>query len=108
MQGNNFYDPGLHLFLDDVEVQDHPGFVRKVQRPERVRTEPVLRPDQPWEGERRATVGLGTLRRRRKLLQDVVLLEQQRPVRAHRPRALSCVTRLQRTVLRGKSRNWGL
>ena len=51
MKGNNFYDPGLHLFLDDVEVQDHPGFVRKVQRPERVRTEPVLRPDRPWEGE---------------------------------------------------------
>ena len=24
-------DPGLHLFLDDEEVQDHPGFVRKVQ-----------------------------------------------------------------------------
>ena len=51
MQGNNFYDPGLHLFLDDVEVQDHPGFVRKVQRPERVRTEPVLKPDRPWEGK---------------------------------------------------------
>ena len=50
MKGNNFYDPGLHLFLDDVEVQDHPGFVRKVQRPERVRTEPVLKPDRPWEG----------------------------------------------------------
>ena len=30
MHGNNLYDPGLHLFLDDDEVQDHPGFVRKV------------------------------------------------------------------------------
>jgi len=47
VNGNNLYDLGLHLFLDDVEVQDHPGFVRKVQRPERVRTEPVLKPDRP-------------------------------------------------------------
>ena len=51
MNGNNCYDPNLHLFLDDVEVQDHPGFVRKVQRPERVQTEPVLKPDRPWEGK---------------------------------------------------------
>ena len=51
MKGNNLYDPGLHLFLDDVEVQDHPGFVRKVQRPERIQTEPVLKPDRPWEGK---------------------------------------------------------
>ena len=51
MNGNNLYDLGLHLFLDDVEVQDHPGFVRKVQRPERVQTEPVLKPDRPWEGK---------------------------------------------------------
>ncbi len=49
MNGNNLYDLGLHLFLDDVEVQDHPGFVRKVQRPERVQAEPVLKPDRPWE-----------------------------------------------------------
>ncbi len=51
MHGNNLYDPGLHLFLDDDEVQDHPGFVRKVQRPQRIQTEPVLKPDRPWEGQ---------------------------------------------------------
>ena len=44
------YDPGLHLFLDDDEVQDHPGFTRKIQKPKRIRREPVLRPDRPWEG----------------------------------------------------------
>jgi hypothetical protein len=51
MRGNNLYDPGLHLFVDDEEVQDHPGFVRKVQRPQRVQAEPVLRPDRSWEGQ---------------------------------------------------------
>ena len=25
MRSNDLYDPGLHLFLDDEEVQDHPG-----------------------------------------------------------------------------------
>ena len=47
---DQLYDPGLHLFLDDEEVQDHPGFIRKIQNPRRIRTEPVLRPDRPWEG----------------------------------------------------------
>ena len=47
---DQLYDAGLHLFLDDEEVQDHPGFVRKIQSPRRIRTEPVLRPDRPWEG----------------------------------------------------------
>ena len=47
---SGFYDPGLHLFVDDAEVQDHPGFLRKVQRPARVQTEPVLGPERPWEG----------------------------------------------------------
>ena len=46
----SLYDPGLHLFLDDEEIQDQPGFVRKVQRPERAQIEPVLRPERPWEG----------------------------------------------------------
>ena len=41
MSENELYDPGAHLFLDDEEVQDHPGFTRKVQRPER-HPEPVL------------------------------------------------------------------
>ena len=45
------YDPGLHLFADDAEVQDHPGFTRKVQRPTRAQPEPVLRPEMPWEGK---------------------------------------------------------
>ena len=47
---SDLHDPGLHLFVDDAEVQDHPGFVRKVQQPARVQTEPVLRADRPWEG----------------------------------------------------------
>ena len=51
MKTGNLYDPGLHLFLDDIEVQDHPGFVRKVQQPERVGSGPVLSPDRPWEGK---------------------------------------------------------
>ena len=46
---NTLYDPGLHLFIDDADVQDHPGFTRMVQRPDRL-PEPVLRGDQPWEG----------------------------------------------------------
>ena len=46
----SLYDPGLHLFLDDEEIQDYPGFVRKVQRPARAQIEPVLRPEYPWEG----------------------------------------------------------
>lgn len=50
MKTGNLYDPGLHLFLDDFEVQDHPGFIRKIQQPERVGDGPVLRPDRPWEG----------------------------------------------------------
>ena len=50
VQRSQLADPGLHLFLDDAEVQDHPGFVRKVQNPKRIRREPVLRPDRPWEG----------------------------------------------------------
>ena len=48
MSENELYDPGAHLFLDDEEVQDHPGFTRKVQRPER-HPEPVLEGDRPWE-----------------------------------------------------------
>ena len=47
----NLYDSGLHLFVDDSEVQDHPGFMRKVQRPTRVQPEPVLQPERPWEGK---------------------------------------------------------
>ena len=47
---NGLYDPGLHLFVDDAEVQDHPGFLRKVQRPARIQMEPVLKPERPWEG----------------------------------------------------------
>ena len=50
MHGNNLYDPGLHLFVDNEGVQDHPGFQRKVQRPQPVQAGPVLRPDRPWEG----------------------------------------------------------
>ena len=50
MFGNDLYDPGLHLFLDDEEVQDHPDFTRKVQHPQRLQ-DPVLEPDRPWEGE---------------------------------------------------------
>jgi len=50
MHGNNLYDPGLHLFVDNEGVQDHPGFQRKVQRPQPVQDEPVLRSDRPWEG----------------------------------------------------------
>ena len=49
MFGNDLYDHGLHLFLDDEEVQDHPGFTRKVQHPQRLQ-DPVLEPDRPWEG----------------------------------------------------------
>ena len=47
---DNHYDPGLHLFVDDDEVQDHPGFTRQVQQPARVQLEPVVRTDRPWEG----------------------------------------------------------
>ena len=47
---DNHYDPGLHLFVDDDEVQDHPGFTRQVQQPARLQLEPVVRSDRPWEG----------------------------------------------------------
>lgn len=43
-------DRGRHLFVDDGEVQDRPGFVRKVQQPARVRREPVLEPERPELG----------------------------------------------------------
>ena len=45
---DTLYDKGLHLFVDDDEVQDHPGFTRRVQHPTRL-PEPVLRGDMPWE-----------------------------------------------------------
>lgn len=48
--GRELHDPGLHLFLDDDEVQDRPGFSRVVQNPTRIRRDPVLVPDRPWEG----------------------------------------------------------
>ncbi len=47
---HQLYDPGLHLFFDDETIQDHPGFVRKVQQPQRLQAQPVLRPDRSWEG----------------------------------------------------------
>ena len=47
---DNHFDLGLHLFVDDAEVQDHPGFTRQVQQPARARLEPVVGCDQPWEG----------------------------------------------------------
>ena len=47
---HSLHDPGLHLFLDDEELQDYPGFARMVQRPERVQVDPVLRPERSWEG----------------------------------------------------------
>ena len=46
---NDLCDPGLHLFVDDAEIQDRPGFIRKVQSPQRL-SDPVLEPDRPWEG----------------------------------------------------------
>ena len=48
--GRELHDPGLHLFLDDEELQDRPGFSRVVQNPTRIRRDPVLAPDRPWEG----------------------------------------------------------
>ena len=47
---DNHWDPGLHLFVDDAEVQDHPGFTRLVLQPARVQLDPVVRSDRPWEG----------------------------------------------------------
>ncbi len=35
MGDSPLYDPHLHLYLDDEEVQDYPGFRRIVQQPER-------------------------------------------------------------------------
>jgi len=49
MPTNDLYDPGLHLFVDDAELQDYPGFTRKIQQPRR-HHEPVLLPDMTWEG----------------------------------------------------------
>ena len=47
---DNHYDPGLHLFVDDCEVQDHPGFTRLVLQPARNSPDPVICCDRPWEG----------------------------------------------------------
>ena len=48
---DNHHDPGLHLFVDDAEVQDYPGFTRQVLQPARARLQPVVRVDRPWEGQ---------------------------------------------------------
>jgi len=50
MQHRELADPGLHLLVDDAEIQDHPGFTRKVEQPLR-RAAPVLCGDCPWERE---------------------------------------------------------
>ncbi len=46
-----FNDPGLHLFVDDDEVEKVEDLLRVVNRP-RKHPEPVVVADQPWEGER--------------------------------------------------------
>ncbi|MBM4050420.1 MAG: hypothetical protein FJ279_35445 [Planctomycetes bacterium] len=53
------HDPSLHLFVDEHEVQERVGFTRVVERPRRLSLEPVLRPDQAWEG--RAVIGWGSV-----------------------------------------------
>ena len=45
------YDPGVHLFLDDEEVQYRSGVERVLGRPLRHPANPLIRPDQPWEAE---------------------------------------------------------
>jgi hypothetical protein len=44
------YDPKLHLFVDNGEIQETWGFSRVLGRAERFRNEPVLAADRPWEG----------------------------------------------------------
>lgn len=45
------YDPNLHLFVDNAEIQEHWGFKRILNTAARYQAEPVLAPDRPWEGQ---------------------------------------------------------
>jgi hypothetical protein len=47
----SFYDPHLHLLIDDDEVDASWHVTRTIARPEARTVEPILRPDRPWEGE---------------------------------------------------------
>ncbi len=42
------HDPNLHLFVDDAEIHNFHGLLRKVNRP-RKHPEPVIVADRPWE-----------------------------------------------------------
>ena len=63
MKTGNLYDPNLHLFLDDAEVQDHPGFVRKVQQAGAGRRGAGTQSGPALGGQGGADVGRSALRR---------------------------------------------
>ena len=47
---DDFYDPHLHLLVDDLEVEARFGLHHLLARPERRTPDPVLEADRPWEG----------------------------------------------------------
>ena len=44
------YDPHLHLFVDDAEVDASRNVTPTIGRPERRSHDPIMTADQPWEG----------------------------------------------------------
>ena len=46
------HDPDLHLLVDDDEIQHYTNLLRVINKPYKY-PEPVLAPDQPWEGQQR-------------------------------------------------------
>ncbi|MCY3748636.1 MAG: hypothetical protein OXG64_05005, partial [Chloroflexi bacterium] len=44
------YDPHLHLFVDDAEVDASWNVTPTIGRPERRSHDPIMTADQPWEG----------------------------------------------------------
>ena len=51
------YDPHLHLLIDDDEIDARWNLTRMIGRPDARSYDPVMRADQPWEGQ---AVGLWT------------------------------------------------
>ncbi|MBM3187187.1 MAG: hypothetical protein FJZ90_00505 [Chloroflexi bacterium] len=45
------YDPKLHLFLDNREIQDCWGFKRVLNQASRYQRDPIMLPEYPWEGQ---------------------------------------------------------
>jgi len=45
------YDPNLHLFIDNQDIQECWGFRRILNTAARYQRDPIMVPDRPWEGQ---------------------------------------------------------